>query len=611
VAVSTPRREAEAELETATGKLRAEIEQLKEKLAASLIKVEANAAKAELLNKVTKLEAKLAESVPRGEVERLRAEIEEQEKKLAASKSEGDSLRAKVAQLQDRLAQSVSKADAEAKANELEGKLSLERREIEVARKTIEDLKGQLSKSSARIGELQAKLSDSIPRTELETTKRQLESRIADLEAKLAPSIAKSQAEEKRIEASAVSAPAETFPKVCTMCGHSNRVDAVFCAGCGRILETEKGKDEKGTTKLTAQWPIEQPISATSTMIGASMGKAARLSKLKSLLGKTKALRNHLPTRGYAGHNIKRGASRAFSSYAGSPTALITTVLALLVLAASFLPIANPAVLAGFCNIANQFLGVRCNVPTAISLAYDFPLLWVLPAGALIVMFSGALSLRTKTRTVKIRGLACCLIGAFNIFALVTYVASVSFVQTYAGTAFVPPELYYPFPLIVVASLFLIWFGVNEWTKKEIRWENLRAIAAQNLGGLVQHVPYSSTPEQPESETVRAPETPPQARTLGAMTPQNERLSTLSTGGAVKTESSISGLISDVKSVPHSEVVTKEQLESQKNITSSPPVTYPGDALEMQLIKLKSLHDSGAITDMEYTQRKRKLLSEV
>ena len=66
--------------------------------------------------KLRQLESLLAVSIPRRE-----------------AKAEADSLRAKVAQMQDRLVESVPKAELEAKVNELE-----------IARKTIEDLRWKL-----------------------------------------------------------------------------------------------------------------------------------------------------------------------------------------------------------------------------------------------------------------------------------------------------------------------------------------------------------------------------------------------------------------------------------------------------------------------------------
>ena len=287
LAESVPRREAEA----ASVKLQGEVEQLKEKLALSLPKVEVQAAKAELLDEITKLEDKLAESVPRGEAERLRVEIEELEKKLAVSKSDADSLHAEVAQLQDRLAQSVPRAESEANLNELEAKVSAERREIEAARETTEDLEGQFSQSSASIDALQGKLSDSVPRTELETARGELESKIVDLRTKLGVSVPGSDADKLRTAAPVTSTPAQTFPqqagprKSCPMCKYRNHVDAIFCASCGHMLGSNNGEDKKVLMKLIAHPPIEQPLTVTSMTTGPSIADLGRLSKLKSLLG--------------------------------------------------------------------------------------------------------------------------------------------------------------------------------------------------------------------------------------------------------------------------------------------------------------------------------------
>jgi predicted nucleic acid-binding Zn-ribbon protein len=48
-------------------------------------------------------------------------------------------------------------------------KLSDARRETEIARTTIRDLEQTLSESRARIDEIQGKLSNSVPRNELES----------------------------------------------------------------------------------------------------------------------------------------------------------------------------------------------------------------------------------------------------------------------------------------------------------------------------------------------------------------------------------------------------------------------------------------------------------
>jgi hypothetical protein len=130
-----------------------------------------------------------------------------------------------------------------------------------------------------------------------------------------------------------------------------------------------------------------------------------------------------------------------------------------------------------------------------------------LPAGALIVIFAGALSLRARTHPIKIRGLIYCFIGALNIMSLVTYVASISFFPTYGGgSVFVPPELYYPFYVIVIASLIVIGFGRLDWKKVEVRWGNLRTLPLEPL--LLIHP--SPPPKFPEPKGVQIPEAAPQ-----------------------------------------------------------------------------------------------------
>jgi hypothetical protein len=244
--------------------------------AESVPKTEMDFRRASLVARIGDLEAKLSESVPRQEVDKLHVRLRQLESLLAESvprreaKSEADSLRANVAHLQDRLAGSVPKAELEAKVNELA-----------TARKTIEDLGGQLSSSSARIVELQSKLSDSVPRTELETIKNQLESNIVDLESKLAVMIPSSEAQELRTGTSVASRPAKTSsqragPSKCPLCKYKNRPDAIYCASCGHNLE-----DEEGGLKLVAKPSAEHSSSVTATKTAQIGG----LSKLKSLLG--------------------------------------------------------------------------------------------------------------------------------------------------------------------------------------------------------------------------------------------------------------------------------------------------------------------------------------
>lgn len=70
-------------------------------------------------------------------LKRGRARLRGKIKKLEASKSEADSLRADVSRLQYRLAESIPKAESEVKVNELETKLSAARRDLEVAKTNL------------------------------------------------------------------------------------------------------------------------------------------------------------------------------------------------------------------------------------------------------------------------------------------------------------------------------------------------------------------------------------------------------------------------------------------------------------------------------------------
>jgi hypothetical protein len=226
--------------------------------------------------KIGDLEARLAESVRRQEVDTLHVKLRQLESLLAASiprreaKAEADSLRAKIAQLQDTLAGSVPRAELEAKVNELE-----------IARKTIEDLGGKLLRFSATVEDLQSKLSDSVPRIELEGIKRELESKIVDLEAKMAFPIPGRQAEELGTGAPVASRLPQTSPRKaggskCPFCKYRNRPDAIYCASCGHKLE-----DAEARLKLIAQSPIEHSSQVTT----AETAHLGALSKLKSRLG--------------------------------------------------------------------------------------------------------------------------------------------------------------------------------------------------------------------------------------------------------------------------------------------------------------------------------------
>lgn len=237
---------------------------------------ELDSLRAILVARIVDLEAKLSESAPRQETDKLHVRLRQLESLLAESvprreaKAEADFLRVKVAQLQDRLMELVPKAELEANVNELA-----------TANKTIEDLRRQLSRSSAKIEELQSNLSDSVPKKELETVKNQLESNIVELEAKLAVSIPRSEAKELRSGTTVASRSPQTHaqragsPK-CPLCKYKNRPDAIYCASCGHKLE-----DETGQVKLNAKSSIEQSSPVTTSKMAHLEGR----SKLTPLLG--------------------------------------------------------------------------------------------------------------------------------------------------------------------------------------------------------------------------------------------------------------------------------------------------------------------------------------
>jgi peptidoglycan hydrolase CwlO-like protein len=108
-------------------------------------------------------------------------------------------LRADVARLQGRLAESVPKSESEAKLNELQTKLSGARQDVHVAESTVEDLKKQLTESSANILELQSKVSGSVPRMELDAARTEAESKIRELQSRLSESKSKADALEDKV----------------------------------------------------------------------------------------------------------------------------------------------------------------------------------------------------------------------------------------------------------------------------------------------------------------------------------------------------------------------------------------------------------------------------
>ena len=191
-----------AELETLKRTLEANIPDLEAKLGQSEPNEEVDSLRARL----EELESRLSESIPKREAEAelervksdLHGKVQKLEMELSGSKSTVDSIRTQVGRLKKRLGASIPKAESEARVKELESELSEARRDLEVTKATIEDFAGKFSQSSAKIDELELKLSNSVPRAELETIKEEAESKITKLESELAVSV-------PRIEADALS----------------------------------------------------------------------------------------------------------------------------------------------------------------------------------------------------------------------------------------------------------------------------------------------------------------------------------------------------------------------------------------------------------------------
>jgi hypothetical protein len=105
-----------------------------------------------------------------------------------------------------------------------------------------QDLEEKLLQSSAKVDELQLKLSNSAPRAELETTRSELQSKITDLEGKLASSVPRTEADELRariaqleaeLSSSVSKAEAETVVK------KANELEAALTETSGRLSSAE------------------------------------------------------------------------------------------------------------------------------------------------------------------------------------------------------------------------------------------------------------------------------------------------------------------------------------------------------------------------------------
>lgn len=85
----------------------------------------------------------------------------------------------------------------------------------------------------------------------------------------------------------------------------------------------------------------------------------------------------------------------------------------------------------------------------------------------------------------------------------------------------------------------------------------------------------------------------------------------LTATAARKTESSTADLerLSRLKAMLDSDVITRQDFESQKSAILGSPTAHGAGTVEAQLALLKELHESGAITEEEYNRQKTKLLS--
>jgi len=141
-------------------------------------------------------------------------------------------LEAKIADLEGRLAQCVPKSEVEAKIYQLETTQTDLQAEV---KKLEEKLAQSVPKIEAdnlktRIQELEARLSESVPKVESESKIKEAEAKIQELEAKLESKLAEYAAPAATIQTSVQG-------KVCSSCGFKNPFYAEnFCVKCGQRL---------------------------------------------------------------------------------------------------------------------------------------------------------------------------------------------------------------------------------------------------------------------------------------------------------------------------------------------------------------------------------------
>lgn len=212
--------------------------------------------------------------------------------------------------LQDGFLGSVPKVDSETKITELEALLSGTRRDLEVAKTTIEELESNASRSSSKIDELQSELSKSIPRDEVETVKAQLESKNADLEQKLAVSVPRSEADELKSTITELEMKlGQSVPKneADALNENTSRLEATLtetreklalAEANGRDLESKLAESVSRTELEAAKTAAETRISELQTQLSESKSEADALrEKLTGLESQVIERELEAPTR--------------------------------------------------------------------------------------------------------------------------------------------------------------------------------------------------------------------------------------------------------------------------------------------------------------------------
>ena len=206
--------------------------------------------------KIHELQNELSKSVPRDDLEAVKAQLELKnanlEEKLSASvpKSEADELRNTITELETKLSRFVPKSEQEAfreNASRLEAMLA--------------ETREKLTLTEANRRDLESKLTQSVSRTELETSKVTAEARISELQTPLSESNSEADALREKIaaleprvteneldtsiehieETDSVEPITETGENImtptCPSCNASTLREDMYCGNCGTLLE--------------------------------------------------------------------------------------------------------------------------------------------------------------------------------------------------------------------------------------------------------------------------------------------------------------------------------------------------------------------------------------